>query len=567
MSHDGLAWQRWLEPVDEFVREHAGETRRWAIACTYELDIEVLRHTVLPTLCQRRRPFRTVVLADAGTIERVAGELRPPLAGAVNLHPVRVTTGGVFHPKLLLLCAGKHVRVCFGSANLTSGGLAGNLELWTHSDSPELAAAMVWFLDQLCVSKVLALEPAARRNLQQALVGLPRNPAPSVWSSLQGSFRDRLDSPWAKTARRAMVVSPLYATQGGLHAARSAIPTTDLTLCTDLPIRLKSTEIRTLVHRNDQDGDDDDPRPTTLHAKAYAFEQPNGSAVVWIGSANFTAQALTKSVAAGGNVELMVRTTLDKVAWRRMAHDLEVARFEPAKDEAIIPPEQREPMPTATGTVLGIELYEGKHGPELMVISTLDRGTVMLVGDGDPVKVLIRNGQGRLSGDELRNLLPDVDERLGAATCFAVHELVGKSRVPKVVNVPHVPPGPEEGGVARCTLDSIIAEMMGLVPVYRRSSRDEGAPDDEDDTDGRDDSDNEIISADDEELEKRLDEVSHQGRLDQEAVKLAVIEKLVRRRPKAEQAALRAHHVHQLVALVSPHLQPIVRRLFRGGKA
>lgn len=566
MSHDGLAWQRWLEPVDEFVREHAGEARRWAIACTYELDVDVLRRTVVRTLCQRRRPFRTVVLADAGTIERVAGELRPPLAGAVNLHPVRVTTGGVFHPKLLLLRAGKHVRVCFGSANLTSGGLAGNLELWTHSDSPELAAATVWFLDQLCVSKALALEPAAKRSLQQALVGLPRNPNPAVWSSLQGSFRDRLDSPWAKKARRAMVVSPLYATPGGLHAARNAIPTADLTLCTDLPVRLKSTKIRTLVHPNEQD-DDDEPQPTTLHAKAYAFEQPNGTAVVWIGSANFTAQALTKSVAAGGNVELMVRTTLDKVAWRRLAHDLEVARFEPARDETVIPPVQREPIPTATGTVLGIELYEGEHGPELMVSSTLDRGTVVLLSDGDPVKVLIRNGRGRLTGDELRKLLPNVDDRLGAATCFAIHELVGKKMVLKVVNVPHVPPGPEEGGVARRTLDSIIAELMGLVPVYRPSNRDEGESVDDADTHGLDEADDESLSADDDELEKRLDEITHQGRLDQEAVKLAVIEKLVRRRPKEEQAALRAHHAHQLVALVSPHLQPVVRRLFRGSKA
>jgi len=62
----GIAWQRWLEPIGEFVRRHGREVNRWAIACTYELELATLQRSVLPVLSRRGSAFRTLVLVDAG---------------------------------------------------------------------------------------------------------------------------------------------------------------------------------------------------------------------------------------------------------------------------------------------------------------------------------------------------------------------------------------------------------------------------------------------------------------------------------------------------------------------
>jgi len=62
----GIAWQRWLEPIGEFVRRHGREVNRWAIAGTYELELATLQRSVLPVLSRRGSAFRTLVLVDAG---------------------------------------------------------------------------------------------------------------------------------------------------------------------------------------------------------------------------------------------------------------------------------------------------------------------------------------------------------------------------------------------------------------------------------------------------------------------------------------------------------------------
>lgn len=563
MTRQGLAWQRWLDPVDEFVRQHRREPSRWAIACTYELELATLQRTVLPALSRRGAAFRTLVLVDAGVLERVMNDLAAPLVGAVNLHAVRVTRGGVFHPKLLLLRAGRHVRVCFGSANLTSGGLAGNLELWSHSDSADVVPGVIAFFDELLAAKAIVLDPTARRGLRRALLGLPRRATPAVWSSLTEPFGRRLASSGEPRARRAVIVSPLYATAGGLVAARAAIPATSVTLCTDRAITFAKAKVRVLRRdATDAEIESGDPAPQELHAKAYAFERRDGSATVWTGSANFTAHAVTKSVAQGGNVELMVRAHLPHGEWQRLAHDLESDLFIAADGPSELPPDRGAPMPAARATVTGAELAIGATGLVLLVSSMRTSGVVRLSYQGRTATVPIRAGRGRLDGHSLRRFLGEAWTSIEAATCFAVHELVGTSRFAIVVNVPHVPPSAAEGGTGQATLDAFANELLGRVIVYSRppgASDEDGDPDPGDRGD-EDDGDGDPLDA---ELEQRLDEVRHQGKLDREAVTLAVLEKRIRQAPADQRAGYRAEIVRSAEAAVAPHLRSAVRRLFK----
>ena len=557
----GLEWQRWLDPVDEFVRRHGREPNRWAIACTYELEMSALQRSLLPVLSRRSSAFRTLAFVDAGVLERVMGEVDSPLSGAVNLHAVRVAGGGVFHPKLLFLRSGAHRRICFGSANLTSSGLAGNLELWAHSDDPNLIAGAVTFLDDLLTSKAVLLEPSAKRGLRRALLGLECKRVADVWSSFDGAFAKRLAQPAEAKAKRAVVLSPLYATARGLDAARRAIHVKDLTLCTDQPVRFEKVDVRTLrLDPTDQEIDDDDRIPTVLHAKAYAFERPDRGAIVWSGSANFTAQALTKSVQQGGNVEFMVRTYLPRDEWRRLEQDLLHDLFVVPTGRRVAAPQVRDRMPMARATVLGCELTMGPTGPVLVVHSTQSHGEVTLEVDDRTVHVRVRAGRGLVEGELLKAFLPYMDLAHGAATVFALNELVNGERFAVVVNVPHVPPGPEEGGVGQRSLAALADDLLGRVAVFRSRSP---VQDDDEIVDQDDDDDDGEAPDADVELEKRLDEVMHQGRLDKEAVMLAVLEKLVRRAPLDQQAELRAEIVKHAEATIAPHLRASVRRMFK----
>ena len=553
----GLEWRRWLEPAEEFVRHYGRERHRWALACTYELELATLQKSVLPILSRRGSAFSTIVLVDAGVLERVLEPASAPLTGAVNLHSVRVPGGGLFHPKLLLLRAGAHVRVCFGSANLTSGGFGGNLELWTHSDDPEIVGGVVAFLYQMIATTGM-LDVPAIRCLRRALLGLTGKPSSRVWSTLHSSFKVRLDRDREATGARAFAVSPLYASATGLRAARDAIPAKHLTLCTNLHVKLKAGKVRILrTVPTDQEFDDDDRIPSWLHAKAYIFERPDRCAVVWSGSANFTVPALVKSVKQGGNVELMVRAILPHADWTRLKQDLLVDLFDAPSGPYVAAREIGKAASVARATVTGCELFAGANGMALVIYSSRKQGVVTLRHNGGDVRVKIKDGRGFVDGVALRKFLPGIE--LGAATAFAIQEVVKGKAIAIVVNVPHLPPGPDEGGVGQVALSALAADLLGRVPVYR-AKRTLADDDDADEID----CDSEKTDESPDDLERRLDEVQHQGRLDQEAVTLAVLEKLARGAPKNQQRELRTEILRIAEHVVSPHLREVVRRLFRG---
>lgn len=572
MSSGGLPSQRWLDPVDRFVKMHGRERNRWAIACTFELDLATLQRSVLPALSRRGAAFRTVVMCDAGTLERKLPELRIPLSGAVNLHGVRLRGRGIFHPKLLLLRAGPHTRVCFGSANLTSGGLAGNLELWSHSDDCDVIAGVVRFFDQLLESKAVQVSPSCSRSIRRALLGLERRAVADVWSTFDGSFGKRLAAGREARARHAFVVSPLYAGRGGLAAARKQIPTRTITYCTDAPVEVPAGVVRTL--RRDPRSllaDDKDLPPDVLHAKAYAFAMTGGSGLVWSGSANFSAPALVKAVDAGGNVEILVRAEIPKDEWKRLSHDLgsEEGMFASAAGQPAAVPRPVQSSPAPMATVTGAELASSPAGACLLISSTKRSGVVTLEYEGRTVHVAIQRGRGRLEGAALRAFLPAAFLTNGTATCFAITEVVEGRKVAVPVNVSHVPPSAEDGGSGQHGLDAIADDILGRVRVFRAPPEDDGEDNSDDDEDDDDMEDAEGRSRpsqrrdEDEELTRRLDECKHQGLLDRSATTLAVLVKLLRRIPKEERRYWAAEIVASARTTVPPHLHAAMLPMFK----
>ena len=140
---------------------------------------------------------------------------------------------------------------------------------------------------------------------------------------------------------------------------------------------------------------------------------------------NFTAQAITKSVSKGGNLELMIRTRLAKDE----ADDLEFDLGRLFKRcEGSVSPVSRDNShpPKAISTILACEL-EGTPGLlRLRIYATQRRGVVVLKNDGRSLKVTLNDGQGVIEGRALDRLLPDLDT--AAADVLILHQIVRGQR-------------------------------------------------------------------------------------------------------------------------------------------
>lgn len=105
-----------------------------ALACTYGYDGDTAYERLWRPLIERYGVRRPLVIADGASVARdidapARVDSGTPLAVSV-VRPAR-SGRGVFHPKLLLAVKEDGVLLVVGSANLTKGGLGGNLELVT----------------------------------------------------------------------------------------------------------------------------------------------------------------------------------------------------------------------------------------------------------------------------------------------------------------------------------------------------------------------------------------------------------------------------------------------------
>lgn len=545
-------WIRIREAIAGFVRHDAVQGPRHAIFCTYEFDPDVFADELLPTLTRRGRQFHTLVLADQSAFQanRVAY-----LGGRFNISLVSCPNGGVFHAKLIFLRAGDRMLVGVGSGNLTRGGLGRNLELVSFHTSNDATAQIVVrdaldFLETLASTRAIDLDRTARsfvRRVVEQLASLRRvRGKAALFSSLQESLLTQVERTLAGSPEHRVLhaLSPLFATGRftpdgvDLQAVRRLLKLGGgrLQLFTDLggrrkgPPRIKGVAEYWVprVSTDDQSEQDEGrpqeeaQRPTILHAKAYLFEYSNGTCDMFHGSANLTVPALLRSVGAGGNVELLVRSQLARDSTRRFLAELK------ENFEEVQPVDQ--PLPKSTfrsarpqGVVLsGTIRPRGRDAAVLALDVRAGRHRMVRVAatrrDGR-VRIVRRSKAGWLErGLDLLGLdrvAPDSD----SWSTLLWECLRDGSRVPFVVNLPvssydRVTEGAGVGEV----LAELVKEEYGLWPPIQ-VTRTNGNPQGDEELDGIDGREGEESEV----ARRELDAIQHQGELDRIAAQAALL--------------------------------------------
>lgn len=545
----GLPFRKTADAIATFVKQHGASAPRRAVLCTYDLDPSRFEAVVLPELTRRRRWFRTLVLADAGSLQKQGVLGRRSAASTYELSPVRVNGSGVFHPKLIVLQAGPKVLVGIGSGNLTAGGLGGNLELMLFatnegSDGSALAGSAIQFLDDLRTTRRVTLPVSAKRFVERLCRSAPAVTGGPVLHSLDRPLIEQFSSARAGRITRVRIMSPWHSTavdtdgiEPEVIARVGKVLGGPLGVYTQgyagkAPALGSKVEVRIL--RASASGGDEDldaeseedvskrvRRPSRLHAKAY-LAVGSANATLWFGSANCTLPALCR-VAGPGNVELLARVALDRKALARFENDLDVM-FE--RGSGTLPPGKTPRIPAPRGSVLAgyveswdaprleIEVLGRARSARLRLGTTARRqGTVEVVAPRGATTLL-------LSVAQSRRLLQDRE------VPPVLWEHVAGAAIPFPVSVPCAPvlEDPE------AMLDDALDDFAGRVPSPFRTTSSRDEDDEDDDLDGDDDDR-------DRELEL-LTESEHQGALDRIAVRV----ELLRRRLAAVPAA-RSHYI------------------------
>ncbi len=335
------------------------------------------------------------MLADAAALQKDGALASRSEAPAYELSPVRLAGPGVFHPKLLLLQAGRRVLVGVGSANLTPGGLGSNLELMLFEDNRSedggaLARSAVVFLEALGREPRITLTTSACRFLARVSASLPRAERGPLLHSLHGPPLEQLRRTRPSGVRRAIVVSPWHSSAASPRGVEPAVLTAVTRALGARPVVHTEGVRDGAIHRGpdlgkgipvrvldaraiSDDGEEDRAaaddasaaavvrRPATLHAKAYVAVARRGG-VLWFGSASCTIPALQARASRSGNVELLVRVELDDHALARLEADLD-EMFAPRG--GILGPIAKRRIPAARGIVLAATSSGWTTSPEL----------------------------------------------------------------------------------------------------------------------------------------------------------------------------------------------------------
>lgn len=546
MSSSGLSYRKTSEAIGDFVSQEHGVGPRHAVFCTYDLEPDRFEAVIMPELQRRGSRFRTLVLADAGALQRDDRLKQRAAASCYELAPVRVNGQGVFHPKMVLLRAGSNVLIGVGSANLTRGGLGGNLEmmLFMQGNTEEgkaLASSAFGFLEDLRKSDKVAMPAPAKRFLERVCVLAPN----LRQSRAQGPVHHNLETPLIERIRqqrptgvkRAAIMSPWHSTQTSdpeieprvvsvLTEAMGARPVVHTEGSNRKAPALGRTEVRVLrvtEPESDDETDGDDagsPRPirhARLHAKAY-LAVGSKQARLWFGSANCTTPALLLPTGRG-NVELLISVDLDRSSARTIEADLE-SKFEPSLGALPVGKPSRIPKPR--GQILAAYLSEQAGQCTLTVeLAPLPTTHTLCIGRSSAPKNLVKKqvGAGQhsvtLSETESRRLLGAAD-----SPPSLLWEHAGKDPIPFPVSTPLI----QADGTGETVLEDLLDDLAGRPTSGRKTlPRSPGQR--------QTDRDKELES---------LSKSDHAGKLDRIAVRV----ELLRRRLESIQAteAQRAHY-------------------------
>jgi len=554
----GLAFRKTADAIAVFVKQHGASAPRRAVLCTYDLDPARFEAVVLPELVRRRRWFRTLVLADAASLQKQGVLGQRAAASSYELAPVRVNGPGVFHPKLIVLQAGPRVLVGIGSGNLTAGGLGGNLEMMMFAtnegnDGTAIAESAIQFLDDLRTTRRVTFPASAKRFLERVCRSAPAAKGGPVLHTLDRPLIEQLPAGRPGRVNRVHIMSPWHSTSADTDGvepdviarvgkALGAVPGVYTQgyagKAPGLGNKIEVRILRASAHGGDEDLDAESEedvakrvrRPARLHAKAYLAVGAT-NATLWFGSANCTLPALCR-VAGPGNVELLARAALDRKALARFECDLD-AMFE--RVSGTLPPGKTPRIPAPRGIVLAghVEMWKGPPKLEIELISprrstrlrlgttARRQGTIEFVVPGGATSLV-------LSPKQSLNLLQDRE----APPLLWEH--VAGTAIPFPISVPCAPTFEDPEAM----LDDVLDDFAGRVPSpFRTQSRSDDSVED-DDLDDEEDRDREL---------ELLTESEHEGTLDRIAVRV----ELLRRRLAAVPAAT-SHYVTLVERLSVP---------------
>lgn len=557
-----LSWRSLAEEITDFSRENRQERPRQALFLTFELDPARFADEVLPPLVHRFTPFRVAVIADAGAFSRRSRALQ----GRCNYYLVPAV--GLFHAKLVVIQAGTAALVGVGSSNLTAGGLGANLELFRfwRSDQGDhrMIGAAARFLQELAASSLPL--PKAARDIAEGLsttlrVHVPRAQHPvssPLLSSINRPLIDQMRDVVASCGRAAEVhaLSPLYAS-GRRSDDESAFEVSAVNmvrnkLCASLflytdPLDGAMPTIHGINHdhcrcyRGNESESAGDPEegesvasslPARLHAKAYLVRLRDGSGVLFHGSANLTSHGLCKSVARGGNLELLAWERLRRPAVNRFLDNLNDAHFfgRPRRFGGKLR-QHDAGRGRPKGLVLGgtVKRSRSAIALELDVTPTENprQVTIASAATGGFICKVARQSKRarcwRLDDEAQLDLLNLRDLQLEAGTWSTQLWEVTRSRgsrSPFIVNLPVTATArcPAKAGLGGL-LEALVLDECAVWPKVRPGQRTNGSPTDEDGRDNNStDGDKELAK-----VERDCDFVNKQGRLDQIATHAALL--------------------------------------------
>ena len=580
-THKGLQWVRTSEAIRSFVTEHGRSAPRRAILCTYNFEAETFERFLFPELTRRGRQFSTLVLADGAALQGELSRTGQRRFDRYEIGPVRCGGGGVFHPKLVFLAAGRRHMVGIGSANLTSGGLRANLELMMFADDTtecgrQLVGGAACFLSRLIKKESIHLPASAREFIETALAGVKvdrHGLIDSLDESLLSQMvslvlgkrgsNDRFSreviilSPWHSALRSPEGLDPAIIRQmSGAFGGSLSIYTEGQKGCgpdLGVPVYIRGERPRkAAVDNEDSDNPHEedvfDRRPYRVHAKAYLITSPRQGGTLFFGSANCTLPALNRTPDGGGNVEILGASRLGDAeisAFKGDLNDLFVLTQKTFGAKAPIRPE------TAKGIILCGRLTGGRNGVRLHIEApNVERGSVQVGPKPDrfTVTVKIRHGWGLVSKPiEIHDLFPDVlPKRSDSAWGSVLWERSGREGIPFPVSIPLL-------GVGTDSPDGFLldlaSEEMGFWPAETTNGGAGAQVDDQSqDEEERDDLD-------------ALTEAQHEGELDRIAVRMSILRKRIMRSAggpeyaRSRMALLR----RQIAGMdIAPHLRDVL---------
>lgn len=389
---------RLFDALDTFA---AGQQLTHAIGLSFGYDGDVAYERVWKPLIEKFGVRKPIVITDGTLVGRDGpGPVNAGTALAVVTLRARRRGRGVFHPKLFLAVREDAVFVAVGSANLTSGGLGGNLELMTAlafgnvpTPSPKRVLSEVLDFLRTDVRNRILGSAASRAGFDEAVklatvigdatadtrddrsLSFVHSCRTPLWEQLVAAHAD-------DPVQRAVVLSPLYEVEDPEDENPDGL--VSRLLSSEVPWAPRASNPRVHLHVGSLNAaqsvgglphaalsrDDHavtlltqnfSHEPRRLHAKLVALFGRKRTTMLW-GSPNFTPAAFLRdanSESNPGNMEcaMMMRARADDLSPTVLARELDLKALFRVHEGDLPPPPAHLPAPPVVFEV-GELLYD-----------------------------------------------------------------------------------------------------------------------------------------------------------------------------------------------------------------